>query len=416
VIRLAGGTVEQHNMIVGGSSEAPPVVVDLDGDGANELIAAVRRTNAGEEAIPGLYIANWEILNQTILPPDDPANLGEFCIVRGGPFSSPVAVDLDRNGSPEVMLADTTGAFHAFHFTFSSHIEGDPPVGYITASELPGWPARFPGTTEGRAAEISVADLEQDGYADLFQTGEDSRVAALYWSGSPRSGYPLKAGTPLVPADSAGSWAPIIADVDGDGVKDVVPILPDGRRVAYRANGAPIGGFAELGSTGLSAPPILADLDGDGVAEWVETFDASSQLQINVKAPILPVQATSVAWGQYRLFPTRNAVVILGSAPPQSGTPVVTDVYVYPNPSKDGSSRIHYRLSSAATSVSIRVYDTSGSLIADLPTGSADLLGSSEHAVVWNNRSIASGVYVCRVEVQSGGRSEVRFATSAILR
>jgi hypothetical protein len=91
-------------------------------------------------------------------------------------------------------------------------------------------------------------------------------------------------------------------------------------------------------------------------------------------------------------------------------------VYVYPNPSRGGTSRVHYRLDAAATSVSIRVYDASGSLVADLPATAADLLGSSEHAVVWDHRSISSGIYLCRVEVHSGGRSEVRFTNLAILR
>ncbi|HEU4764062.1 MAG TPA: T9SS type A sorting domain-containing protein, partial [Candidatus Eisenbacteria bacterium] len=161
---------------------------------------------------------------------------------------------------------------------------------------------------------------------------------------------------------------------------------------------------------------ILADLDGDGPAEWIETFDASSQAQIDVKIPVLPIAAASIGWGQYRLSPTRNAVVDAVTGGPAPGTQGLSQVYVYPNPSRDGTSRVHYRLEAAATSVSIRIYDTSGSLVADLSTGAADRLGSSEHSVAWNHGSIASGVYVCRVEVQSGGRTEVRFANLAIVR
>ena len=169
------------------------------------------------------------------------------------------------------------------------------------------------------------------------------------------------------------------------------------------------------GSTGLGAPPILADLDGDGPAEWIETLDAPAEVQISVKVPVLTVAASSIAWGQYRLHPTRNAVVVPGG-PAAPGTQGLREVYVYPNPSRNGVSRIHYRLDEAATSVSIRIYDATGSKVADVPTNPSDLLGSSEHAVIWNHRSIASGVYLCRVEVHSGGRSEVRFSTLAIVR
>jgi hypothetical protein len=112
---------------------------------------------------------------------------------------------------------------------------------------------------------------------------------------------------------------------------------------------------------------------------------------------------------------TRNAVVApaINSVP---GTQVLADVYVYPNPSRNGTSRVHYRLEGAASAVSVRIYDAAGALVAELPTTAADRLGSSEHAIVWDNRSISSGVYLCRVEVQLSGRSEVRFATLAIVR
>ncbi|HYJ31901.1 MAG TPA: M6 family metalloprotease domain-containing protein [Candidatus Binatia bacterium] len=414
VIRLAGGVLEQHSMLVGGSSEAPAVSTGLEG-GTNQVVIAAKRTVIGESSLPGLYLLNWEILTDPVLALDDPDNI-PLTRIASGQFSAPVAADLEGNGRHEIVVADTTGLFHAYRIAIGAHIPGDAPIGYVTTTELPGWPAPFPGVSRGRTSEVSVADLERDGHPEVFQTGEDVRVAALYWTGAPRAGYPLRLAAPGAPADTSGSWAPIVADVDGDGLRDVIPILPDGRRLAFRGDGSPIGGFAELGSTGISAPPILADLDGDGPAEWVETFDASSQAQIDVKIPVLPIPAASIGWGQYRLGPTRNAVVDAVTGGPSAGTQGLSEVYVYPNPSRDGTSRVHYRLEAAATSVSIRIYDASGSLVADLSTGAGDRLGSSEHSVAWNNGSIASGIYVCRVEVQSGGRTEVRFANLAIVR
>ena len=77
-------------------------------------------------------------------------------------------------------MADKFGAFHAFHFDFTAHIPGDPPGGpspYIRAREMSGWPQAL--TSIGRATEVSAADLEGDGYPELFQTGEDCRVASF---------------------------------------------------------------------------------------------------------------------------------------------------------------------------------------------------------------------------------------------
>jgi hypothetical protein len=62
------------------------------------------------------------------------------------------------------------------------------------------------------------------------------------------------------------------------------------------------------------------------------------------------------------------------------------------------------------------VLDPSGKVVGEPATGPADLLGSAEHAVRWDHAAHASGVYVCRVEVESGRGVEVSFAKLAVVR
>lgn len=412
-ITIAGGTVQEHSIPIGGSSSAPAASSDLDGDGMAEVIVSSVVTLGGEYSAPGLVIGNWEIFTDPLLP-RDPDNAGVYVVRTGAPFSAPVMADLDRDGVNEILVADRDGGFHAFRISIAPHLPGDVPRTYVSVTELDGWPAAV--QAPGRIAEVSLGDLEGDGYTEVFQTGDEVRVAAFHWNGAPRSGYPVKAALPFAAADTAGFWPPLVADVDGDGVKDVIPVLPDGRRPAYRADGRRIPEFTELGSTGSGAPPILADLDGDGAAEWIEAFDVGTQVSIAIRRPPLPVSASSIAWGQYRLSPTRNAVMASGAAGPGAGTQVLSQVYAYPNPSREGASRIHYRLGAPAAAVSIRIYDALGALVAELPTGPADRAGSAEHAVIWDHSSLASGVYLCRVEVQSTRGTEVRFATLAVIR
>jgi len=71
---------------------------------------------------------------------------------------------------------------------------------------------------------------------------------------------------------------------------------------------------------------------------------------------------------------------------------------------------------SQATTVSVRIYDPTGALVAELPVGPVELAGSAEHAVVWDHSSLASGIYLCRVEVQSTSGTEVRFSALAVIR
>jgi hypothetical protein len=323
--------------------------------------------------------------------------------------------DLDRDGKPEVIVPDSTGWIHAYSVTLEPHIPGDAPVVYTKAQELSGWPIPIPPARGAAVPEVSIGDLEGDGYPEVFHMGAGARVSALYYSGSERSGYPLDTGQPLAAQDSTGVWPPLIADVDGDGLRDVIPIVPDGRRPAHRSDAAPIPSFVELGSTAAGPPPMLVDLDEDGRADWVEAFDQGTQALLTVRSTPLPVSAPSVAWGQYRLGPTRDGLFPAGPTP-SGGTPILSQVYGYPNPSRGGTTTIHYRLGVDARSVRVRVLDPAGSTVAELPTRPSDWAGSSEHGVVWTHAGLASGVYLCRVEAVTGRGTEVRFAKLAILR
>jgi M6 family metalloprotease-like protein len=423
-VKVSGGTVSTYSLPMQGSTEAPPAAADLDGDGYPEVVVANAESAPGSSEglnLSGVSVVNWETFTDPNAP-TDPDQAYLYMVHRGGSFGPPTLVNLDRSadGTYEALMADKFGAFHAFHFDFKPHIPGDPPNSYITMRELPGWPAAL--TSIGRATEVSAADLDGDGYPELFQTGDDCRLASFHWNGAPRSGFPVKAGDPLAPADSSGHWAPYVADVDNDGKLDVIAILPDGRRLAYHRDGTPIPSFGELGSTGLSAPPILADLDHDGLAEWVETFDLTNQCAVVVRNTTIAVRAGtptapgSLAWNQWRTGPTRNAVVDLQTAIPPSGTQILSEVYAYPNPASGGTTTIHYRLSGPADHVKVSIYDPSGAVVAEPPVGDADRAGSAEHAVVWNHAAVSSGVYVCRVEVSSPSGTEVQLTRLAVVR
>jgi len=422
VVSLSGGSRSVFSLPMGGATEGPPAAVDLDGDGLPEVIVSNVATVDGDDAASGLSIANWDILTDPGLP-HGADQFGLFMIHSAasptqplpGPYSAPVLADLDRDGKYEISVADANGSFHAFHLQFGSHAPGDPPSDYILAGELPGWPVSR--GESGRLSETSLGDMEHDGYPEVFHEGDQVKIDAFHYNGAPRSGYPVKAAAPFAAEDSTGFWPPLIADVDGDGTRDVIAIVPDGRRPSYRADGSPIEDFVELGSTGASAPPMLVDLDGDGSAEWVEAYDANTiQAMVTVRTPPLPVSAAAVVWGQYRNSATRNAVLPTGPPGSGGGTSDLTAVYGYPNPSRSGTTSIHYRLAEAATSVSIRIIDPTGGTVADLPVTVAELAGSAEHAVTWNHGRVASGVYLCRIEVKSSKGTEVQFASLAVVR
>ncbi|TMQ66569.1 MAG: M6 family metalloprotease domain-containing protein [Candidatus Eisenbacteria bacterium] len=416
VYRDSSGTITTYLVPMGGSTATPAAAADLNGDGLPEVIVTTRAAGGGGDATAsGLAIVNWEILRDPLLP-RDPDQFFAY-MIRGGRFSAPVIVDLNRDGIPEVVVADRFGSIHALHVAFAPHIPGDLPSTYITTTELPGWPTA--SLSAGTLSEVSVGDLEHDGYPEVFHMGGDCLVAGVHYSGSQRSGYPLSPQDALAPVDSTGFWPPLIADVDRDGVLDVIPILPDGTRPAFRADGRRIAGFGQLGSTGSGSPPMLLDLDGDGFLDWVETFDQvplDPRVQVEVHATSIPASPGSVAWSQYRFGPTRDGFFPPSPAGPPPGTSILSQVYAFPNPSRAGTTSIHYRLAGPARAVRLKIMDPTGHVISEPATGAADLLGSAEHAIPWNHAAMASGVYLCRVEVQSDRGVEVVFTKLAVVR
>jgi len=164
---------------------------------------------------------------------------------------------------------------------------------------------------------------------------------------------------------------------------------------------------------------MILDLDGDGLLDWVETFDQvplDPRVQIEVHTTTIPARPGSVAWSQYRYGPTRDGFFPSSPAGLAPGTSILSQVYAFPNPARAGTSSIHYRLAGPARAVRLKIMDPTGHVISEPATGAADLLGSAEHAIRWNHAALASGVYLCRVEVESDRGVEVMFTKLAVVR
>lgn len=93
---------------------------------------------------------------------------------------------------------------------------------------------------------------------------------------------------------------------------------------------------------------------------------------------------------------------------------VLEGVLNYPNPFKD-RTKLRYKLSSAADSVTISIYSASGRLVRKLSGPTAAATGTVEyHDVEWDGRdeaghAVVNGPYIAKVVAESAGiRREVR--------
>lgn len=207
---------------------SPPNVVDLDGDGLNEVVGVPNvemhepyETQAwavmvlegahGDGSRSAMRKPGWETLPRG----DAPILVDGWYPPAGVP--APTTVDIDGDGAPEIVVPLNDGKIHAYSGT---------------GEALWSFDHRF-GKSIMYASEVTVADLSQDGVPELlFSTFGD-------------------------PAE-LDSGHLVVLDANGALLHDV-PLPNTGEN--GNGNGAP-------------AAPAIGDLDGDGQLEiFVQTFE-----------------------------------------------------------------------------------------------------------------------------------------------
>jgi hypothetical protein len=247
-----------------------PAAADMDGDGRPQIAVA---TTAGRVfLVGGGVVPGW------------PVKVGAR--IRAGVSFG----DVDGDGKPELLVGDERGRLHAFRKN-GTEVKGFPlqlgaPVtSPATSASLPGGRVVAVGCEDGKVHVIDVrtlrerpgfplvthyavsgapvfADLDDDGLLDLLVASQDFNLYAVSPRGEALPGFPVAAGYRLYEG-------PAVADLDGDGKLDVVFASADGVVHAVSRGGVPLPGWpVTIGSRVLGGPAI-GDLDRDGTLEVV---------------------------------------------------------------------------------------------------------------------------------------------------
>lgn len=194
--------------------------------------------------------ANSNYPFEVIYPLEIDITLNQF----GFPFttssrSSALLLDIDNDGTKEMVFGDDSGNIHA--------VKAD------GINELNGFPVNIGG---GIRTALAADDFGGDGKIELIASTMNGKLIAVDYTGSvvfQHSSNGIYFGNPM------------IADVDGNGTKEIIGITSTGFMNVIDFQGNNFGAFpVPIGGTVLS-PPATADLDGDGNLEIIFTSNAN---------------------------------------------------------------------------------------------------------------------------------------------
>ena len=254
-------------VVVAGNSptavDSGPTVVDLDGDGAVEIVVA-----AGSTWVPsqpgGIVTFNrdgsvrwrWATADEFSVSPfgDNPDGIPD------GVFSTPAVGDVDGDRHPDIVFGGWDLRIHAL-----DHL-GRPLAGFPFWHDDTVWssPALYDSDGDGRM-EIFIGGDSSSGGPEDWPGGV---FRALDWTGDPAR--PVRELWKQRIGDVIGS-SPAIGDIDGDGRLEAVVGAgvfydhPDGRKVWawHLDDGSPVPGWPQATGLTVVGSPALGDLSGD---------------------------------------------------------------------------------------------------------------------------------------------------------
>ena len=225
-------------------------------------------------------------------------------------FSSPVLVDLDGDGTLEVVVGSKDGLLHVRNHDGSpvagwpqdtdGELIAPPSVGDLDADGsleivLPverrvyifrpdgapfhsEWPKRFKSRI---IAAATLADLDEDFDKEIIIVTKTDGVHVLHHDGDDLDGWPQE-------IEDFGLSPAAVGDLNRDGSLELVLTTSGANVHAWEADGTALEGWPiePRPGTGANAPPVLADLDSDGTLEIILMFRNGSIYVLSQKGEV----------------------------------------------------------------------------------------------------------------------------------
>lgn len=247
-----------------------------------------------------------------------------------------------------------------------------------------------------------TGDINKDGKPDIIFTA-DNKVFVVNQNGVLVDNFPFS-----VPNVSKITSGCSVADLNGDGINEVIFGTYDGRVYAYGTDGKVLDGFPIATGSEIRSTPAIINTGGNF---GIVVYSLDGYLY-GFKTP-WAYDVNRVVWKNFlkdSFHSNLNTQVFTSTA---SGQCLPSEkVYNWPNPAYGKSTNIRYFLGGDVTAVSIKIMDLSGELVTTLAGTTHKGL---DNEVPWDISTVQSGIYIAVLEL-SGGCSETASIKIAVVK
>ncbi|MCX7877756.1 MAG: T9SS type A sorting domain-containing protein [Ignavibacteria bacterium] len=245
------------------------------------------------------------------------------------------------------------------------------------------------------------ADITRNGNQQIIFTADD-KLYAVNQFGVPADNFPFR-----ITGVNSITGGCSVADINGDGIYEIIFGTGDGRVYAYGVNGRVVEGFPLQTGAQIKSTPALVNSEG---RFGIVVYSTDGYLY-GFRTP-WAYDESKILWRNHlkdRFHSNSNFTLSQSSI---SGPCLPKEkVYNYPNPAYGSSTNIRYFLGGDVSSVKVRIMDLSGELV-------ALLIGTTnkgfENEVSWDISNVQSGIYIALVEPEGGCSEKVMIKIAVV--